>query len=152
MTKLAVFVATAGGAGYAPIAPGTAGSAVGLLVFYLVRDWSVASAVLLIAAATIVGTWASHEAARHFGREDPGPVVIDEVAGQLVTLVGTGVGVTGAIAGFFLFRILDIIKPWPARRFESLPGGFGIMADDLMVGLYGNVVLLLLMRLVPGLL
>jgi phosphatidylglycerophosphatase A len=150
MTRLAVFVATSGGAGYAPVAPGTAGSAVGVLVFLLVRDWSFLSIGLLIAAVTVVGTWASDRAAVHFGREDPGPVVIDEVAGQLVTLAGTGVGVTGAVVGFFLFRILDIIKPWPARRFELLPGGFGIMADDLMAGVYGNVALLLLLRLAPG--
>jgi phosphatidylglycerophosphatase A len=142
MTRLAVFVATAGGAGYAPVAPGTAGSAVGLLIFFLVRGWPFAWIALLIVAVTVVGTWASGRAA----------VVIDEVAGQLVTLAGTGVGGLGAIVGFFLFRILDIIKPWPAGRFESLPGGFGIMADDLMAGVYGNVVLLILLRLFPGML
>ena len=91
----------------------------------------------------MVGVWAASVAARHFGREDPGPVVIDEVAGQLLTLLLTGVGVGGAIVGFFLFRVLDIFKPWPARQLESLPGGLGIMADDLMVAVYGN----LLMRL-----
>src|SRR5205814_2286023 len=81
------------------------------------------------------GTWAAGVAATHFGREDPGQVVVDEVAGQLVTLLLTGAALPGAVIGFFAFRIFDILKPWPANRFERLPGGVGIMADDLMAGL-----------------
>jgi phosphatidylglycerophosphatase A len=146
MTKLAVFLATAGGAGYAPVAPGTAGSAVGVLLYFLVRDWPLLWLVGLIAVVTAAGTWASNRAAVHFGREDPGPVVIDEVAGQLVTLAGSGAGLGAAVAGFLLFRVLDIVKPWPARQLESLPGGFGIMADDLMAGAYGNILLFALLH------
>jgi len=150
MTRLAVLLATAGGAGYLPIAPGTAGSAVGVVVFLLIRGWSGAGIAMLVAVVTLVGIWASGRAAAHFGREDPGPVVIDEVAGQLVTLAATGVGLSGAAAGFLLFRLFDIAKPWPVNRLESLPGGLGIMADDLMAGVYGYACLLLLTRLLPG--
>jgi phosphatidylglycerophosphatase A len=100
----------------------------------------------------IAGTWAASVAAGYFGREDPGHVVIDEVAGQLLTLMLTGVGLTGAIAGFFLFRVLDVIKPWPAAQFERLHGGIGIMADDLMAALYGNLILQAAVRIVPGVL
>jgi phosphatidylglycerophosphatase A len=150
MTRLAVLLATSGGAGYMPVAPGTAGSAVGVLAFLLVDNWSIGSLMALIAVVTVVGVWASGRAARYFGREDPGPVVIDEVAGQLVTFAGTGVGLTGVLAGFVLFRAFDVIKPWPASRLEALPGGFGIMADDLMAGLYANLTLLVLLRLFPG--
>lgn len=152
MTRVGVWLATAGGAGYAPIAPGTAGSAVGLLIFLLTRHWAPSWQIVLVAAVSVVGVWASTVAARHFLRDDPGQVVIDEVAGQLVTLVLTGVGAPGALLGFIVFRLLDIIKPWPAGRFEALPGGVGIMADDLMAGLYANVILQIAVRVFPGVL
>jgi phosphatidylglycerophosphatase A len=76
--------------------------------------------------------------------------VIDEVAGQWWTLLLTGVGPIGAIAGFVIFRALDVMKPWPARRLENLPAGLGIMADDLMVALYGNLILQIGARVVSG--
>ena len=120
MRRVGVLVATVGGAGYFPIAPGTIGSAVGIGVYLLLPSvWLVPVTVVI----TAVGIWAAGEAALHFTREDPGPVVIDEVAGQLLTLLFTGVGVRGAILGFLLFRILDIVKPWPANRFERFPAG-----------------------------
>ena len=141
MTRLAVLVATAGGAGYVPVAPGTAGSAVGLAIYFLTRGWPSTWQLGLLAAICGVGFWASGVAARHFHREDPGEVVIDEVAGQLATLCLTGAGIWAAVFGFLAFRILDIVKPWPSGRFERLPGGLGIMADDLMAGAYGNLLL-----------
>ena len=147
MRRVGVIVATVGGAGYFPVAPGTVGSAVGVAVYLLLpRGWLIPVTVVV----TLVGIWAAGEAARHFAREDPGPVVVDEVAGQLLTLLFTGVGLRGAVLGFLLFRILDIVKPWPANRFERLPGGVGIMADDLMAGLYGNVLMQLAVRLAPS--
>ncbi len=106
---------------------------------------------VLLAVISLVGIWASGVAARHFDREDPGQVVIDEVAGQLLTLFATGVGVSGAVFGFLVFRALDIVKPWPANRFEALPGGLGIMADDLMAGVYGLVIVRVVIAFVPWL-
>jgi phosphatidylglycerophosphatase A len=144
MNRLAVLLATSLGAGYFPVAPGTAGSAVGVVIYLLTRQRSAPEQIGLLAIISVVGVWAATGAARHFGRDDPGPVVIDEVAGQLLTLLLTGVGVGGAIVGFFLFRVLDIFKPWPARRLESLHGGLGIMSDDLMVAIYGNLLMRLL--------
>ncbi len=137
-----MFLATAGYSGYAPIAPGTVGSAVGLLVYWLVtsshsRALEVVAIVVLFAA----GVWASRVAERHFGKVDPGPVVIDEVVGVLITLAFIPVGLSGAIAGFVLFRIFDVIKPYPAARFEELHGGLGVMADDAMAGIYANLAL-----------
>jgi len=76
------------------------------------------------------------------------PDVLD--AGQLVSLLATGAGVAGAIVSFFFFRVFDVIKPWPANRAERLPGGWGIMTDDLVAGVYANLVLLVLMKLLPG--
>lgn len=144
MRRLGVFIATAGGAGYSPIAPGTAGSAVGVLIYFLTRHWPAGWQIALLVAISLVGIWACNEAALHFNRKDPGHAVIDEVAGQLLTLLLLGVGIPGAVLGFLIFRVLDIIKPWPARQFEALPGGVGIMADDLMAAAYGWVLMRLL--------
>jgi phosphatidylglycerophosphatase A len=151
VTRLAVFVATVAYCGYFPIAPGTVGSAAGLVVFALVR-WT--NAPLVEAAAIValfaVGVVSATAAERHFGGTDPGPVVIDEVVGMLVTLAFVPVSTAGAVAGFVIFRVFDVIKPFPANRLERLHGGFGIMADDVMAGIYGNLVLRLLIWLTPG--
>ncbi len=149
MRRLAVLIATAGGAGYAPIAPGTAGSAVGVVVYLLARGHGALAEVALLLAVTLVGIWAAHQAVSHFNHKDPGHVVIDEVAGQLLTLLLTGAALPGAIVGFLVFRALDIIKPWPANRLEALPGGLGVMADDLMAGVYGCLVMHGLLRILP---
>ena len=150
MNRLAVFLATAGGAGYAPVAPGTAGSAVGVLLYFLTWKWTLTGQLALLVVVSVLGVWASHQAARHFGREDPGPVVIDEVAGQLLTLIFAGGSLVTLVLGFLLFRALDIVKPWPARGFEELPGGLGIMADDLMAGFYGRLILMAAASVAPA--
>src|SRR5260221_833524 len=111
MRRLAVLFATAAGAGYFPFAPGTVGSAVGLGLYFLTHTWPLPWQAALVLGIALTGIWAGTIAAGHFGREDPGQVVIDEVAGQLVTLFATGVGVRGALLGFLLFRRLDIFKP-----------------------------------------
>ena len=98
----------------------------------------------------ITGVWAASVAAAHFSRSDPSQVVIDEVAGQLLTYLGLGLNWSGVLAGFLLFRALDIIKPWPARRLEHLHGGTGIMADDLMVAVYANLILRGVAYALPG--
>jgi phosphatidylglycerophosphatase A len=154
VTRLAVFLATAGYSGYFPIAPGTMGSAVGLLVYAALRAIPLpnvgAIEVVVIAALFAAGVWAGTASERHFGGTDPGPVVLDEVVGMLITLAFIPVGLSGALAGFILFRIFDVIKPYPAGRLEALHGGLGIMADDAMAAVYANVSLRLLMVLAPG--
>ncbi len=151
MTRLAVFIATAAYAGYFPVAPGTVGSAVGLLVYAIV--WWMHSPVVevaLIAVLFAAGVWAGTTAEQYFGGIDPGPVVIDEVVGMLITLAFIPVGWSAALAGFFLFRVFDIIKPYPAGRFEQLHGGLGVMADDAMAAVYANLSLRLLTWLLPA--
>jgi phosphatidylglycerophosphatase A len=148
--RLAVFLATVAYCGYFPIAPGTVGSAAGLLVYLLV--WWTQSPLVevgLIVVTFAVGTWAATHAERYFGAIDPGPVVIDEVLGMLVTLAFIPVGVSGALVGFFLFRVFDVIKPYPANRLEKYHGGFGIMADDFAAGVYANICLRMVIWLVP---
>ena len=150
MRRLAIFAATVAHCGYVPVAPGTAGSVVGLVVLALLR-WNGSPVVELaaIVGVSVFGVWASTIAEQHFGTTDPKPVVIDEVAGMLITLALLPMGWLGALAGFLLFRVLDIIKPFPAGYLERLPGGWGIMADDLAAGLYAHVGLRALSWLVP---
>jgi phosphatidylglycerophosphatase A len=151
VTRLAVFIATVGYCGYFPFAPGTVGSAAGLVVYLLV--WWTGSSIVevgLIAALFAAGVWAGTTAERYFGGVDPGPIVLDEVVGMLITLAFIPVGWSGAVAGFFLFRIYDIIKPYPAGRLEALHGGLGVMADDAMAAVYANLSLRLTMWLLPG--
>lgn len=126
--------------GYVPVAPGTFGSAAGLLLWLAVRGSAPAQAIT-IAVVILVGSWSGGVAERRFGIRDPGRVVIDEVAGMLVTLFLNPVGWRGAAAAFVLFRLADIVKPFPANRLERLPGGVGIVADDVMAGIYANLAL-----------
>jgi len=150
VTRLAVFLATAGYCGYFPIAPGTVGSAAGL-VLYLVVWWAQSPLVevSLILGLFASGVWAGTIAERYFGGIDPGPIVLDEVVGMLVTLAFIPVGAWGAVAGFVLFRVFDVLKPFPARRLESLHGGLGVMADDAMAAIYANLSLRALLWMGP---
>jgi phosphatidylglycerophosphatase A len=136
----ALAFATALGVGYVPFAPGTFGSAVGLLVWWALPS-STSVHALAIVVLFAIGSWSGTVAERHFGRADPSHVVLDEVVGMLITLFFNPVGWAGAMVGFFLFRIADIIKPFPANRLERLPGGVGIMADDAMAAVYANIAL-----------
>ena len=151
MDRLGVLCATCAYLGYVPIAPGTFGSALGLLLFWTIRSTGSAGIEATVMAVLFaVGVWSGTVAERHFRGVDPGPVVIDEVFGMLVTLAFLPVSMTGAIVGFFVFRLLDIVKPWPARQFEALHGGLGIMADDGMAAIYGNLLMRALIVIAPG--
>jgi phosphatidylglycerophosphatase A len=103
----------------------------------------------LIAGLFAVGTWAGTTAERYFGSIDPGPIVIDEVVGMLITLAFLPVGLAAAFAGFLLFRVFDVIKPFPAGRLERLHGGLGVMSDDAMAAVYANVSLRALIWFCP---
>ena len=144
MKTIAVFFATFGYVGYFPIAPGTAGSAAALVLYAIVR-WIGSPAVELAAIVVVgaAGVWAASLTEVALDRKDPGPVVIDEVLGMLMTLAFIPLSMSGILLAFVVFRVLDVIKPFPAGRLEHLPGGLGIMADDAMAGVYGQ----LLMRL-----
>ncbi len=150
MKNLGLFLATCAYVGHVPVAPGTAGSLVGVAVFYALRTFggtmAEGAAIVII---FLVGVWASGVAERHWQRTDPGPVVIDEVVGTLITLLWLPLTGPGVVVGFLVFRVLDVVKPWPAARFESLHGGLGVMADDAMAGVYGHLVMRVLIALAP---
>jgi phosphatidylglycerophosphatase A len=140
MVSLALAVATALGAGYFPFAPGTVGSAVGLVLWWLLPGSPAVQAAVIV-VLFIAGSWSGSVAERHFRTTDPSQVVVDEVMGMLITLFLNPVGIIGALAAFLIFRIADVIKPYPANHLERLPGGIGVMADDAMAAVYANLVL-----------
>ena len=149
--RLGLFIATCGYLGFAPVAPGTVGSAAGVALFYLVRATGVMWAQgALILALLVAGIWAASAAERALGKTDPGPVVIDEVVGMLITLAWIPVTPLGALVGFLIFRVLDVVKPWPARQFEAMHGGLGVMADDAMAAVDGHVLLRGLVFVAPA--
>jgi phosphatidylglycerophosphatase A len=151
MNRVGLFIATCGYLGYVPVAPGTFGSAAGLAVFVLIRSTgsttAEATAILILFA---IGIWSGTVAEHYFGGIDPAPVVMDEVVGMLITLAFLPVNVTGALVGFLVFRVLDVVKPWPSAGFERLPGGLGVMADDGMAAIYGNLLMRALIWVTPG--
>jgi phosphatidylglycerophosphatase A len=138
--RLALAIATVFGVGYAPIAPGTFGSAAGLLLWWVLPASTPVQAAAIV-VIFVAGSWSGSVAERHFGRTDPGQVVADEVMGMLITLFLNPVGWLGALVGFLLFRLFDVIKPYPANRLEQLHGGIGVMADDAMAAVYANLAL-----------
>ena len=139
-TAPALLVATVCGVGYIPFASGTFGSAVGLAVWWLLPATAIAQGLAIVALFAL-GSWSGGVAERHFGRTDPSQVVIDEVMGMLITLFMNPVEWRGAFGGFLLFRLFDVIKPYPSNRLELLHGGIGVMADDGMAAVYANLAL-----------
>jgi phosphatidylglycerophosphatase A len=139
-------IATGFGSGYSPVAPGTVGSLVGLALFWPLAGLGTAVQLLALAAVTVVGVRAADVVARREGRKDPGLVVVDEIAGQWVTLLALPFTPLVAALGFLAFRVMDVVKPWPARQLEALPGGLGIVADDLMAGVYAQLIVRVLLR------
>lgn len=137
LERLRVALATGLGLGHAPVAPGTVGSLAGVVLVALL--WRAGGAWTVLAGAaciTALGFWVAGPAEIRFGRRDPGAVVIDEVAGQMVALLFLSPTPSALVVGFLLFRLFDIWKPFPIRRVESLPGASGIMLDDLLAGGY----------------
>lgn len=144
-TATAVLLGTGFGLGMAPVAPGTFGSLLGPplawglqtagLVPWTWPYWAVAVPLMAL-GGPICG-----KAAKHFHAKDPGCVVYDEIVAFLLVFAAVPVTWTTAIAGFLLFRLFDITKPWPARALEHLPGGWGILMDDLAAGVYAGIVL-----------
>ncbi len=150
--RLAVVLASAGYTGFFPIAPGTAGSAVGVALWWAMRlaGATVVVEIAVVLALLVVGALAATRAEQALGTTDPGPVVIDEVLGMAVTLVAAPLTWPTALAGFLLFRVFDIVKPPPARQLERAHGGWGIMLDDLAAGIYAWAVLRVMLWLAPG--
>jgi len=143
--KAANLISTWFGCGYAPVGPGTAGSLAALVIAWLLvryAAWRQLWFLPLVVVGTVPAMWAATITARGRKQKDPSVVVVDEVLGQWLGLVGARpLDVRSWIGAFLLFRLFDIWKPPPVRQMEQLPGGVGIVADDLMAGLYTALVL-----------
>jgi phosphatidylglycerophosphatase A len=151
MRRLAVFICSFGYIGFFPVAPGTVGSAAGVAVYLAARQLAVPYIdLMLIVAFGVAGVVFTRPCEEDLRCIDPGPIVIDEVMGMLITLFMIPVGWGGIVLGFLLFRALDVVKPFPARRLERLHGGFGVMADDAMAAVYANLVLRGAQYVAPG--
>jgi phosphatidylglycerophosphatase A len=135
-----------GGVGHAPIAPGTVASALTAVVLWLLSASPPALTGLLL-VVLIVGTWAAGEAERALGAKDPGAIVVDEVAGMTISVLTLPLTLPVLVAGFVLFRIFDVVKPFPAGASQRLGGGIGVMIDDVIAGIYALLLLLLARRL-----
>ncbi len=139
MKKIAWFIGTGSGVGLAPVAPGTFGTAAALLIYYVLPVPSGSPIFLsIILVGLVVGIWATGILSTD-NNPDPGKVVWDEYVGFWITCFLLPKTWGWLILAFFIFRILDILKPWPIRRVESLPKGWGIMLDDVLAGIYGNL-------------
>jgi phosphatidylglycerophosphatase A len=143
--RVAVLLATWFGCGYSPWGPGTVGSLAAVLIAFALHAYTGAGRFTFLAltlALVPIGIWSATRTARVLAKKDPGLVVIDEVLGQWVTLLGAAtLRWQDFLAAFLLFRVCDIWKPWPIRRIEHLPEGYGIVCDDLAAGLYGALIL-----------
>ena len=129
------------GAGYAPVASGTVGSFVTVVAIWLLPVTPLRILVALI-VVTVVGIWAGSRVERALGRKDPGVIVIDEVAGMLLSVILLPPTIPVLVTAFLLFRLFDIWKPFPARESQVLTGGLGVMVDDLIAGFYALVLVL----------
>lgn len=144
--------ATALGAGYSPFAPGTAGAIVGCVALWLFEKYNVISTtstpilfIGLITGTTVLGIIATNNLEKEWGK-DPQKVVIDEVIGLWITMMFIPFTWLNLLIAFVLFRFFDIAKPLGIRKMENLGGGLGVMADDMLAGIYGNIVLLIIIR------
>jgi len=161
--QLALIIATGFGVGFIPFAPGTFGSILGLLIaYFLISVFSpdvilLQNSIIIVSVIiTILGIWASTRAEKIFDQKDAGQIVLDEVCGQLISFLFIapylrrlgGQWIWWGIAGFILFRALDILKPYPLKELEQVRGGLGVMLDDIIAGLYAAVILSIALLLI----
>lgn len=156
MNRTALFLATGAGAGFVPVAPGTAGSLVAFAILLFVPDFQARIFGISVALLSGIGVWAATRAERHFQQADAQQIVIDEIAGMFISVAGLPAGWKTCLLALVLFRIFDIVKPFPVRQAERVGGylasfrltkawaaqygsGLGVMLDDLIAGLYANL-------------
>jgi phosphatidylglycerophosphatase A len=149
LNKLFLFIATGFGVGYSPIAPGTLGTLVAILVYYFLSEISPPLYEITLIGFLFLSVWVSGNAETFFKKKDDQRIVIDEIIGFLITTLWVPKTIRFVIIGFFLFRFFDILKPFPIRRLEKVfKGGFGVVLDDVVAGVYANIVLRLIYRII----
>ncbi|CAB5094034.1 Phosphatidylglycerophosphatase A (EC [Olavius algarvensis associated proteobacterium Delta 3] len=140
--RLVLILATGGYVGRIPIASGTFGSLLGIPICFALSKTPWMAAALFVLAFTLASMWVADEAEKALGRKDPGDIVIDEIAGMVISLFALSFTASTVVVGFLMFRVLDIIKPPPIRQAERyFPGGVGVVMDDVMAGAVTNILL-----------
>ncbi len=145
------FLACGFGSGAAPFAPGTFGTAAAIPIYLLMQPLPLWSYLAIVVLLFLVGVGICEQTAEDFGVHDHGAIVWDEIVGYLVTMIAAPSGWPWVVAGFFLFRVFDVVKPWPIRALDrGVGGGLGIMADDFLAGVYAGAALALIVSLLEG--
>lgn len=144
--RLSILISSFFYLGYSPVAPGTVGTLGAVILFYLISGFSSLFYLFFVVALIIFSIWVSAIARMRLGDSDPSSIVIDEVCGFLVTMFLIHPTMVNITVGFLLFRFFDILKPPPIKRSETLSGGVGIVADDVLAGIYANVLLQIFVR------
>jgi phosphatidylglycerophosphatase A len=139
---IALFLATGCKSGYSPVIPGTAGSLAALLPCWVLSLLPLHVTVVFLIAFIVLAVWAAEISESMLGQKDPGCIVIDEFAGMMITLIGVRFTWQSALAGFLIFRVMDILKPFPIRYLErTIPGGAGVVMDDVAAGIAAHLCL-----------
>jgi phosphatidylglycerophosphatase A len=136
-----LFIAQGAYSGKFPVAPGTVGTLVGVVLFLGIKNFSPLSYAAVCLLLCVIGTWAAGRAENLLGRKDSPSIVIDEIAGYLISMFMVLPSWGVVLAGFLIFRVFDILKPWPLNRLQDIHGGAGVMLDDIGAGVYANTVL-----------
>jgi phosphatidylglycerophosphatase A len=150
MNRFFLFLATGFGAGYVPIAPGTAGTLVAIPIFLILSSISFPLYALTVLTFVFFASWISEKAQDQWGKRDHPRIVIDEIMGYLITMLWLPKTTLFIVLGFLLFRFFDIVKPPPIRLLERVKGGYGVVLDDVMAGVYANIVLQLVQLIVKS--
>lgn len=149
MKRLILILASGGPFGYAPVAPGTAGSILGLLIYWALPRMDPWTWTEILTAGFLLGVWVSGRAEDEWGR-DAGRIVIDEVVGMLTSVAFLPKTSLTAGLGFLIFRLMDVVKPFPAGLSQRLPGGWGVMADDIVAGAYAGLATWVILHTMGG--
>jgi phosphatidylglycerophosphatase A len=150
MNRFFLLFATGFGVGYSPLAPGTLGTLVAIPIYYFLSEIPSPIYEITLIAFFFLSVWISANAEIYYGKKDDQRIVIDEIMGFLITMLWIPKTVHFVVIGFFLFRFFDILKPFPIRRLErKLKGGFGVVLDDVLAGIYANILLRLVLLALP---
>ena len=142
MKHFILLLATGFGVGYSPVAPGTLGTLIAILIYYFLSEIPSPLHEITLSGFFFLSVWIAQNAETFFGKKDDQRIVIDEIIGFLITMLWVPKTIRFIIIGFFLFRFFDILKPFPIRRLEKrLKGGFGVVLDDVAAGVYSNIIL-----------
>jgi phosphatidylglycerophosphatase A len=147
MKYLILFFATGFGAGFSPIVPGTMGTLIAIPIYYFISSISFPLYELTLVAFFFFSSWVAGQAEKYWEKKDDRRIVIDEIMGFLVTMLWVTKTPLTIVSGFVLFRFFDILKPFPIRHLERVKSGFGVVLDDVLAGIYSNILLHLVLRL-----